>query len=274
MGYSFLYSEGVTGQSAPGHASSGVPELPNFITLLNRKFEGIPWIQFLHQWENVIFSLIVAFGISTLFYFGSKHKELVPSGLQNFLELIVDELRKLILGIIGPQGEKYVPFLGSLFIYILCLNLIGLVPLMKSPSSSLNITAALAICVFVLVQYLNIKNMGLGGYLYHLAGSPKDLIGWLMVPLMLPIEIITQFSRPLTLAFRLFGNIFGEETIIAAFSIFGVALLSSFGPQVGFPLQIPFMFLVLLTGTMQALVFTLLSAVYILLSIPEEHSSH
>ena len=97
-----------------------------------------------------------------------------------------------------------------------------------------------------------------------------------MVPLMLPIELITQFSRPLTLAFRLFGNIFGEDTIIAAFSIFGVTMLSFLGPYVGFPLQIPFMFLAFLTGVMQALVFTLLSTIYILLSMPEheEQSSH
>lgn len=273
MVYSQFFVEAAHPSSSP-HPPSAVPELPNFITLLSRKFEGIPWIQFIHHWENVIFSLIVAVGISMLFYFGSRHKELIPSGLQNFLELVVEELRTLIISIIGPQGEKYVPLLGSLFIYILCMNLMGLVPFMKSPSSNINITAALAICVFVLVQYLNIKNMGVGGFLYHLAGAPKDLTGWLMAPLMFPIEIITQFSRPLTLAFRLFGNIFGEETIIAAFSIFGVAMLSSLGPAVGFPLQVPFMFLALLTGVMQALVFTLLSAVYILLSIPEEHSSH
>lgn len=267
MGYPSFYSESA-------HQPSAVPELPNFITLLNRKFQGIPWVEFLHQWENVIFSIIVAVSISLIFYLGTRNKELIPSGLQNFLELIVDSLRGLILGIIGPQGEKYVPLLGTLFIYILCMNLIGLVPFMKSPSSNINITAALAICVFVLVQYLNIRNMGVGGFLYHLAGSPKDLTGWLMAPLMFPIELLTQFSRPLTLAFRLFGNIFGEETIIAAFSLFGVALLSSFSPHVGFPLQIPFLFLALLTGVMQALVFTLLSAVYILLSIPEEHSTH
>lgn len=257
-------------------AQSVIPELPNFITFLHRFFYGTSWASFLHQWESIIFSVIIATSISIVFYLGTRKKALIPSGFQNFLELSVDLLRSMILEILGPQGEKYVPLLGTLFIYILTMNIVGLVPLMKSPSSNLNITVGLAIFVFVLVQYLNIKNMGLVGFIYHLAGSPKDTVGWLMVPLMLPIEIITQFSRPLTLAFRLFGNIFGEDTIIAAFAIFGVAMLSFLGPYIGFPLQIPFMFLGLLTGVMQALVFTLLSTIYILLSMPEheEQPSH
>lgn len=255
---------------------SAIPELPNFITFLHHFFHDTSWGAFLHQWESIIFSILIATFISIVFYFGTRNKELIPSGFQNFLELCVDALRSMILEILGPQGEKFVPLLGTLFIYIFTMNLIGLVPFMKSPSSNLNITVGLAIFVFVLVQYLNIKNMGIKGFIYHLAGSPKDAIGWMMVPLMLPIEIITQFSRPLTLAFRLFGNIFGEDTIIAAFSIFGVTMLSFLGPYVGFPLQVPFMFLGLLTGAMQALVFTLLSTIYILLSMPEheEQSSH
>lgn len=252
---------------------SQVPELPNFITFLHHKFQGIPFIDFLHQWENIFFSFLVGAIILLIFYVGTRKKELIPFGLQNFLELAVDSLRGLVLGIMGPQGEKYVPLLGTLFIYILIMNIIGLVPFMKSPSSNINVTIGLAICVFVLVQYLNIKNMGFFGFLYHLAGSPKDAIGWMMAPLMFPIEVITQFSRPLTLSFRLFGNIFGEETIIAAFSLFGVAMMSWLAPHVGFPLQIPFMFLALLTGLMQALVFTLLSTVYILLSMPHEENS-
>lgn len=257
-------------------ARSAIPELPNFITFLHHIFQDTSWAGFLHQWESIIFSVIIATFISIVFYFGTRKKALIPSGFQNFLELAVDALRSMILEILGPQGEKFVPLLGTLFIYILTMNIIGLVPFMKSPSSNLNITVGLAIFVFVLVQYLNIKNMGIVGFLYHLAGSPKDAVGWCMVPLMLPIEIITQFSRPLTLAFRLFGNIFGEDTIIAAFSIFGVTMLSFLGPYVGFPLQIPFMFLGLLTGVMQALVFTLLSTIYILLSMPEheEQSAH
>lgn len=194
--------------------------------------------------------------------------------MQNFLEMIVEGLRNFIIGVLGPQGDKYVPFLGTLFIYILFMNLFGLVPMMKSPSSSINITAGLAICVFVTVQYLNIRNMGLFGFIYHMAGSPKGVIGWAVAPLMLPVELITQFARPLTLALRLFGNIMGEDILIAAFAILGITILSVVKSPVGLPLQVPFMFLAMLTSLLQALVFTLLSAVYILLAVPQAEEKH
>src|SRR3990172_12520331 len=259
---------GVTAQGGGQAASAEVPELPNFITLLYHKFGHTAWAAFLHHWENIVFSLIIAFTIWLLFYLGSRQRALIPSGLQNFLEMIVDGLRNFVVGVLGERGEKYLPFLGTLFIYILFMNLFGLIPFMKSPSSSLNTTAALAICVFVLVQYLNIRNMGLFGFFYHMAGSPKWILGWSLAPLMFPVELITQLSRPLTLSLRLFGNILGEDILIAAFAVLGLTLLSAFNSPVGLPLQAPFMFLAMLTSLLQALVFTLLSTVYILLSVP------
>src|SRR3990170_5875618 len=264
----------VTGQASGQAASAEVPELPNFITLLYHKFGHTAWAAFLHHWENIVFSLIIAFTIWLLFYLGSRQRALIPSGLQNFLEMIVDGLRNFVVGVLGERGEKYVPFLGTLFIYILFMNLFGLIPAMKSPSSSINITAALAICVFVTVQYLNIKNMGLGGFIYHMAGSPRGVIGWSVAPLMLPVELITQFARPLTLALRLFGNIMGEDILIAAFAVLGITILSAMKSPVGIPLQVPFMFLAMLTSLLQALVFTLLSAVYILLAVPHKEEKH
>lgn len=251
-----------------------VPEIPNFISLLHKYFRHSKELTLLHNWESLIFSFLIAVGLSTLFYFGTRNRTLIPSGLQNFLEWIVENLQRFILEILGPQGEKYVPFLGTLFIFILTMNWLVLIPFMKAPSSNFNITVALAICVFVLVQYLNIKNQGVLGFLYHLAGSPKDIMGWCLVPLMLVIELLTQLTRPITLSLRLFGNVLGEDILIGAFALFGVTLISFMSWPVGIPLQIPFMFLALLTGMMQALVFTLLSAVYILLSIPDkEHEN-
>jgi len=245
-----------------------VPEVPNFITLLYKKYGDIPWISFLHQWESLFFSILVASLISLVFYFGSRKNTLVPSKFQNFLEWVVESLQNFILDVLGPEGKKFVPFLGTLFIYILSMNWMVLVPFMKAPSSSFNITIALAICVFARAQYLNIKNWGFFGFLYHMAGSPKGAIEWAMVPLMFPIEVLTQITRPFTLALRLFGNVIGEDILIGVFALFGAILLY----PVLLPLQIPFMFLALLTSLMQALVFTLLSTVYILLSIPEPES--
>ncbi len=259
--------------SQGGELENRTPEVPNFISLLYHRFHDMPWAQFLYKWENPIFAILIAVIISIVAHIGSRKKELIPSGLQNALELIVEQFRKLVIGILGSDGEKYIPFLGTLFIYILSMNLFGLVPFMKSPSASINTTAALAICVFCFVQFLNIRNMGFFGFLYHLAGSPKNALGWALAPLMFVLELISQLARPVTLALRLFGNVLGEDILIGAFALLGVVLVSSLNSPIGLPLQIPFMFLAILTSLMQALVFTLLSTVYILLSIPhgEKH---
>jgi F-type H+-transporting ATPase subunit a len=250
--------------------SEQFPEVPNFLTLLSHYFiSNSKSAALLYAWENIFFSIAVALLLSALFYAASRQTKMIPTGLQNFMELIVETTQKALVGIMGPEGTKYVPFLGTLFLYILSMNLFGLIPLMKSPTSSLSVTTALAICVFCLVQYLNIKNMGLKGFFYHLLGSPKNLTGWMIAPLMFPIELLTQLSRPLTLALRLFGNMLGEKILVGFFSMVGAVWLFSL------PLQTPALFFALLTGLMQALVFTLLSAVYIFLSVMHtEENNH
>jgi F-type H+-transporting ATPase subunit a len=109
---------------------------------------------------------------------------------------------------------------------------------------------------------MNIKNMGVKGFLYHMAGSPKNAVEWMIAPLMFPIELLTQVSRPITLALRLFGNIFGEKILVGFFAMASITLFYFI------PVQTPFMFLGLLTSVMQAMVFALLSTIYILLSVP------
>ncbi|ADI38479.1 ATP synthase subunit a [Waddlia chondrophila 2032/99] len=244
---------------------------PNIISLLYKIFPN-KLTQMLHQWEDLAFSIIIATFVIILFRIGIRKREMIPKGLQNGLEMITELLMKVIYGILGSEEKKYIPFLGTLFVYILALNLFGLIPLMKPPSANLNTAIALALCVFTLVQYLNIKHMGIFGFLYHMAGSPKTVLEWIIVPLIFPLELLTQISRPVTLALRLFGNIMGEEALIGYFTLAGVAAFSllDLPMQGGLPLQIPFMFLGILTSFMQALVFTLLSAVYILLSIPHK----
>ncbi|HEV8051588.1 MAG TPA: F0F1 ATP synthase subunit A [Parachlamydiaceae bacterium] len=244
---------------------SKVPELPNFITFLHHHFPDVAWIKYLHQWENLFFSILIAVLVSLIAYIGVRKRQMLPTGLQNFIELGVEKFENLIVEVLGPDGRTFVPFLGTLFIYILTMNLFGLIPLMKSPSSNLNITIALAICVFTLVQFLNIKNMGIFGFVYHLAGSPKTIVEWILAPFLLMLELISQLARPITLALRLFGNVLGEDILIGTFALLGVTLVMNYS-SMGIPLQVPFMFLALLTSTMQALVFTLLSTVYILLS--------
>ena len=248
--------------------ANAIPKMPNFLTFLERYLEDSSWGEFIFKWESIIFSLLIGCLITIVLYMGSTAKEDIPKGFQNFLEWVVESLEIFIFGILGKDGKEFLPFLGTLFIYILCMNLFGLVPLMASPSSNFNVTIALSICVFFMVQYLNIKNMGFKGFLYHMAGSPNTTLGWVMVPLMFPIELLTQISRPITLALRLFGNILGEKILVAFFAIMGVTMFYFL------PIQLPFMLLGLLTNVMQAMVFTLLSTIYILLSVPHAGEIH
>jgi F-type H+-transporting ATPase subunit a len=184
--------------------------------------------------------------------------------------MAVEGLDNFFRSILGHHAVRYTPFLGTLFIYILCMNLMGLVPFLKSPTASMNITLSLALVVFFYVQLAGMRRLGVLNYFHHLMGSPKDLIGWVLVPINLPIHIIGELAKPVSLSLRLFGNITGEDVLIAAFTGLGIALLSFIHLPVGAPLQLPFYFLALLTSTIQALVFTLLSTVYFAMMMPHE----
>ncbi len=253
-------------------AAEGAPELPNFITLLYERFGKAAFVGFLHHWENVIFSWIIVIGVSLVAYLVYRKRSLMPGRLQNLVEMAVEGLDNFVCGILGPQGRRYTPFLGTLFIYILSMNFFGLIPGMKSPTANLNTTVSLAICVFFYVQYTGIRSLGLVGYLKHMAGDPRDVVTWFLVPLNIPIHVIEELAKPLSLSLRLFGNITGEDVLIAVFVGLGVSALGFLHLPVGIPFQLPFYFLALLTGTIQALVFTLLSTIYFSLMLPhEEH---
>ena len=180
-----------------------------------------------------------------------------------------------MVGILGPRhGPRYVPFLGTLFIYILAMNLFGLIPFMDSPTSSLNVTVSLALVVFLFSQYIGFRELGFVGYFDHMMGSPRTFIGWILVPLMLPIHLMGELAKPISLSCRLFGNIFGEDMLLVAFATLGVTTLSFAHLPFGLPLQLPFLFLALLTSTLQALVFTVLSTIYFLLMLPHDEHAH
>ena len=255
-------------------AEQGMKESANFLTLVIEKMHGTPLGTFLHHWENFIFSMLAASFLVTICFLGTRKKSMVPDGLQNFLEMVVEGLESLVVGVIGARGRTYVPFVGTLFVYIFTQNWMGLIPGLKSPTSSINTTAGLAICVFFYVQWVGLRENGLKHYILHLMGSPKDTVGWAMVPLNLPLHILEEFIRPLSLSLRLFGNVLGEDALIAIFTGLGILALSFIHSPVGLPLQLPFMMLAMLTGTIQALVFSLLSTIYLSLMLPheEEHA--
>jgi len=257
-----------THEVAHGASQEGLKELANWVTLLNERWHDVPFIHFLHKWENVVFSLTAGLFLIIISFFATRKKTLIPGPLQNALEYAVESLENLVTGMIGPRGRAYVPFIGTLFLYILTQNYMGLVPGMKAPTSSLNTTVALAVCVFFYVQGIGIKENGILGYFDHLMGSPRDVVGWIMVPLNLPLHILQEFIKPMSLSLRLFGNILGEDSLIATFAGLGILSLSFIHSPIGLPLQFPFFLLSILLGTIQALVFSLLSTIYISLVLP------
>src|SRR5262245_20086402 len=266
-------SEGA-GHSAE-HSEGGPEKFPNVITVLAKAFPDATWAHFLHEFEVIIFSMLVAFLIVLVAWLASRNATMIPGPFQNAVEYLVETLNDFIIGILGPQqGPRYVPFLGTLFIYILAMNLFGLIPFMDSPTSSLNVTVGLALVVFIYSQYIGIKELGVLGYVDHLAGNPRSVISWGLVPLMLSIHIMGELAKPISLSCRLFGNVFGEDMLLVAFVTLGISTLAFVHSPIGLPLQLPFLFLALLTSTLQALVFTVLSTIYFLLMLPHDDHGH
>ncbi|MBI2871049.1 MAG: F0F1 ATP synthase subunit A [Candidatus Omnitrophica bacterium] len=257
-----------------GHAQEAAsPHLPTLVSILKQHFPHHPVVEFLGAWENVLFAFLVALIISTLVFVGMRRPQIVPAGLQNAIEAVFDGLSGFFKGILGAAGERYTAFPVTLFLYIWGMNIIGLVPFMKSSTSVVTTTAALAICVFLYVQSIGLSRLGLLGYLDHMAGNPRNIFQFLLAPLMFVLHVIGELAKPFSLAARLFGNISGEDIMIAVFVGFGAASLSFLKAPIGIPFHFPFFFLALLFSTLQALVFSLLSTVYIVLMLPhEEHT--
>lgn len=254
---------------------SGPQKFANVITVLHRAYPHASWTHFLHENEAVLFALLVAFLIALTAFFASRNPQMVPGNLQNLFEVLVEGLYDFIASIIGEKhAPRFVPFLGTLGLYIWCMNLFGLLPFMDSPTSSLNVTFALGLVVFLYVQYVGIRGLGIVGYVDHLLGQPRDLTGWLLAPLMLPIHVLGELAKPISLSCRLFGNIFGEDMLLVAFVSLGITSLAFLHSPVGLPLQLPFLFLALLTSTLQAAVFMVLSTIYILLMLPHDDHAH
>jgi len=163
------------------------------------------------------------------------------------LEMVVDFLTDFISEIMRRPADPFLPLLGSLAVFIGAANVIGLVPFLKSPTSDINVPIALSLVVFVAVHVYGVKLMGLWPYVKNLA-SPVFL---------LPLEMISQVSRTISLSIRLFGNVFSAEIIIAI--IFAMVPLIAPLPLQGFSI---------FTGLLQAYLFTALAAVYIASGLP------
>jgi F-type H+-transporting ATPase subunit a len=179
---------------------------------------------------------------------------MVPKGLQNFWEVVVRTLEDLVVETLGEKGRPFFVYIASLALFILTCNLIGVIPYLLSSTSNLNTTLALALVSFVVYNFVGIKIHGFG-YVKHFFGP----VPWL-IPLMLPIELIGHFSRILSLSFRLFGNIMGEDLAIVILTLL-----------VPWLVPLPMMFLHVFISFIQTLVFIMLSMMYIAGSLEEAH---
>jgi len=251
-----------------------VPEAPNMITLLNAAWGDSPTlgplVHWLHRWENAVFAALYVVGLTLIAWLATRRLQRVPASLQNVMELAVERLDGLVHSVIGSAGRHFTPFVGTLFLYIITMNVAGMVPGLKSPTSNLNMTLALALCVFCYVQYTGMRRLGARRYVEHLLGDPQGVIGWVLAPLMGLIEIVGELVKPASLALRLFANITAEDALLGFFLALGATALAALHSPVGLPLHILFYPLTVLFSIVQALVFSLLTSVYLSMKLPHE----
>jgi F-type H+-transporting ATPase subunit a len=207
--------------------------------------------------DAILFSLIAAAILLVLASMATKQYNRVPRGIQNVFEWAVGLLRGMVQGFIpGPQADKYLPYLGSLFLFILTMNLLGVIPAFRAPTMTLSTTAALGLTTIIMVQGYAIRDTGLWPYLKHYtAGTAFPLL-----LLMIPVEIIGELAKPMSLSLRLFGNIFGEDNVIEQLMTLGGWI----------PVQVPMLLLALFTSFLQAFIFTTLSTIYIASKVVHE----
>jgi len=210
---------------------------------------------FAHEYSHVIHSWLIMFILLVGAGILVKGIQMIPRTRQNILEMAVEGLENFMIGITGEEGRAFFPFIATLFFYILFSNLLGLVPGFFSPTANLNTTLSLAICTFVLTHVIGFKFHGMK-YLKHFVGPV-----WALAPLMIIIELIGHFARVMSLSIRLFGNIFGKETILGI--LFALAGL--------FLAPLPILFLGILVSFIQSVVFILLSIVYFTGAMEEAH---
>lgn len=245
--------------------------------------------------NSMIVTWVVAIFLIIFAQFATRNIKRIPEGAQNFWEWLVEGLYSFLEGIIGHDlVRKTFWFFATIFIMILACNWFGLIPgvgsigwgipvaeghlhhisrpLFRGANADLNMTLAMAIVFFACWTIWAIQANGPGGFLLHLFGPKGDTTGFLKV-LMIGVfilvgilEVVSILFRPVSLSFRLFGNIFAGENMLEA--------MATLVPSLGWLIPIPFYFMELLVGAVQALVFMLLTAVFTLLICQhdEEHA--
>lgn len=213
----------------------------------------------------VSFILIVVLALIASRKYRSRDEAIVPEGrlsIRNFFEVVFDAVYNMMRDMMGEKhAERYFPLIATLAVFILISNLMGLFPGLAPPTQNLNTNAGPALVVFLVYHFAGFREHGLG-HIKHMAGPV-----WWLAWLILPIEIIGHFARPVSLGIRLTGNMTGDHMVLGVFGSLAEAIMS-----VPFLFPLPFLFLGLLVCVIQTLVFCLLSSVYIALAVAhEEH---
>jgi F-type H+-transporting ATPase subunit a len=215
--------------------------------ILSWLFERIGLGEFAHTHIIVIYSWLAILFLLVAGKLCVSRLSLTPGRAQNFIEVLIGGIEDFMVGIMGEKGRPFFPLIATLFIYILTMNWMGQIPSLTSPSANLNTTVPMAVLVFCITHVVGIKTHG--------AGYIKQFLGpvWWLAPLMLPIEIISHLARILSLSFRLFGNLMGEELVVAV-----VLMLAGY-----FLIPVPLQLLFFCTAALQAFIFALLAMIYI-----------
>jgi F-type H+-transporting ATPase subunit a len=193
--------------------------------------------------STVVNTWIIMAIVSALFILLGRRLRVKPTRWQNALEWLVEAIDGLIRDMIPHNPRLFLPIVGTLAVFIAAANLGGLVPGIKSPTTDINTPLALAIVVFFSVHYYGIRQKGLIGHLRHYVEP---------IFILLPIEIASELARTMSLTFRLFGNILGEEIVIGVLFLILPVLI-----------PVPMMLFSIFTSVIQAYVFTLLTVVYL-----------
>ncbi|KFA91180.1 F0F1 ATP synthase subunit A [Archangium violaceum] len=224
--------------------------------------------------HTVMMWLAAVLLIGSLLIWSNRDKtKLVPRGTgANLFEMLVLFVRdELAIKNIGKEeGPRYTPYLLTAFFFILFMNLLGLFPWMATATGNLAVTLALAVCTFVLTQVAGIRSAGLGGYLAHLTGG----VHWSLWFIMIPVEFLGLFTKPFALTVRLFANMLAGHIVI----FFLLGLIFMLGHPAVALVSVPFAMgiylLELFVAFVQAYVFTMLSALFIGMSVAMGHHGH
>ena len=218
-------------------------------------FELIGLGHFAHAYPHIIYSWVVMIMLIVLGFIAVKSVNLVPTKVQNVMEIIISALEEFTIDITGEEGRWLFPLLATVFLYIFTCNIIGLIPGFYPPTASLNTTLSCALVVVPFTHVIGIKYHGVK-YIKHFLGPV-----WWMVPLIFPIEVIGHLARILSLTFRLMGNMMGHELVAGI--LFGLAG-AFFAP-------LPIMVLGIFVALVQAFVFYLLSVMYFTGALEHAH---